>query len=502
MHVPLLVLLYLLLAFGSSAQNFNRPVPSGILPYEFANSGFAGLDYFLFTQVKVGIPPGNPNFMDPLVSICDGDGYLAWYWQLPDPGCADFKYHPSIDKYTVNIGDLGQSTFLVMDNQLNVIDTMVPINVNGDIHDLQLAQNGNWLLATAPLDTMDLSAYTFNGQQGGVATPIVGFGVQEIDPSGNLVFEWNSNNYINPADFYDFYNYNPASFDYCHGNAIEEDEDGNLLFSFRHLNAIYKVNRSTGAVMWVLGGVSSDFTFTNDLGFSGQHDVRRLANGNYSVFDNSNMGPIPKKSRGVEYVLDTIAWTATLVNEVLHPTPSYHFAMGSYSHFENGESLLGWGFSYRPKPSASYFDANDNVLAEYFFSDSVMTYRAQYQALQSLYRPVITCSNGNVAVTLSAPNAASYQWSTGETTQSITVWQTGTYQVWIPMGEGFVGSYPFEITNLVTPCGLELEDLSEDSDHSYQLFDLLGRKIDKAQNGNVYLKVYANGHTERVLWFD
>jgi hypothetical protein len=484
------------------AQNQNRPIPAGMFPYEFANSGFNGQDHFLFTGVKVGIPPASPNFVYPYAMIFDGDGYLSWFWQLSVTGCSDFKYHPSIDKYTVSTANNGIVKFMVLDNQLNVIDTLIPQNVAGDIHDLELAANGNWLLATAPQDTVDLSAYTFNGQQGGVATPIVGFGVQEFDPSGTLVFEWNSNEYINPADFFDFYTYNPNDFDYCHGNAIEEDDDGNVLISFRHLNAIYKVNRTTGAVMWVLGGVSSDFTFTNDGGFSGQHDIRRLPNGNYSLFDNSNMGTVPKKSRGVEYQLDTVNWTATRVKEVLHPDENYHRAMGSYTSYPNGESMLGWGFSYRPDPNVSYFDAANNVLAEYFFSDSIMTYRAKYQALPGFERPEISCSNGNVVVTLTAPNAASYLWSTGETTQSISVWQTGTFQVWIPMGQGYVGSYPFEVTNLIMPCGSALEEEGVMHEDSFNYFDLYGRKVEEIKFGNVYLKVYSNGSVERIAHTD
>ena len=497
------IIIIFFLLFGLNvvrAQNFNRPVPAGMFQYEFANGGFAGTEYSLFTGVKVGIPPGNPDFMSPVAMICDANGYLCWHWQLPLTGCADFKYHSTIDKYTISTGNFGVIQYLILNNQFLVEDTLVPLNVNGDIHDLQLAANGNWLLSTAPLDTVDLSAFTFNGQQGGVATPIVGFGVQEFDQTGALVFEWNSNNHISPGDFYDFYNYNPNGFDYCHGNAVEEDDDGNLLFSFRHLNAIYKVNRTTGAVMWILGGVSSDFSFTNDTGFSGQHDIRRLPNGNYSLFDNSNMGAIPKKSRGAEYSLDTINWTATLINEVVHPDANYHMAMGSFSRFPNGESLLGWGFSYRPRPSVTYFDANENVLAEYFFSDSVMTYRAHYQSLPGFIRPEISCSNGNVVVELTAPNAPSYLWSNGETTQTISVWQTGTYQVWVPMGEGLVGSYPITINDLINPCSISISEINPEDEEAFEFYDLQGRRVALLSGGTVYLKVFNSGRVERIIW--
>lgn len=41
-------------------------------------------------------------------------------------------------------------------------------------------------------------------------------------------------------------------------------------------------------MIWILGGRRNQFVFTNDLRFSRQHDIRRLANGNITLFDNGN----------------------------------------------------------------------------------------------------------------------------------------------------------------------------------------------------------------------
>jgi len=171
-----------------------------------------------------------------------------------------------------------------LDGNLNQIDTLNTVIADEDAHDLQQAENGNWLLSTRTSNIVDLSAFVFDGTQGSVTTNIRGYGVQEFDAAGNLVFEWNSNDHISPTETYDEYGYNANDFDYCHGNAIDEDSDGNLLFSMRHTNAIYKVDRITGEIIWILGGRSSSFTFPNDAGFSAQHDIRKLPNGNYSLF--------------------------------------------------------------------------------------------------------------------------------------------------------------------------------------------------------------------------
>jgi len=46
---------------------------------------------------------------------------------------------------------------------------------------------------------------------------------------------------------------NQGRYDAYHWNSIEWTGDG-FLVSFRHMNAVYKISRSTGAIDWKLGG--------------------------------------------------------------------------------------------------------------------------------------------------------------------------------------------------------------------------------------------------------
>lgn len=71
-------------------------------------------------------------------------------------------------------------------------------------------------------------------------------------------------------------------------------------------------------------------------------------------------------------------------------------------------------------------------------------------------RPIITCDtlpNGDVLLTATA-DYDSYYWSTGETTQSITVNQTGEYYVMAQYNDnkGYFGSRLKKITDLSAPC--------------------------------------------------
>ncbi len=495
--VTFLLIAILISSYGF-AQNYNRPIPSETFPYEFQSSGTATNGFYLTTNFKVNVPPPSPNFVSPYPAIYDENGYIAWYSKPNVNNCTDFKYYADVDLYSYSVVEPGPEVkFIILDGNLNRIDTLTVQVDEEDIHDLQRAENGNWLLGALFMDTMDLSAYTFDGVQGSTQTAIRGFGVQEIDANGNVVFEWNSNDYMHPTETYDFFGYNVNDFDYCHGNAIEEDTDGNLLFSMRHTNSIIKVDRTTGAIIWRLGGQLSDFTFVNGTPFSAQHDIRKLPNGNYSLYNNDNMGP--QQSRGEEYTLDTVNWTATKVYEYIHPDANYHRAMGSYRYLPNDYKLMGWGFSYRPSPNATLVDDQDNIVSEYFFEDSVMMYRMIFDDDLTLPRPEILCVDTGNGYELTVNPATSYQWSTGSTSQSIPLTVAGTYQVWIPFGEGFVGSLPFTVIDPNNPCSVGIEELNLDSG-AFKWCNLLGQEIQHPKRGTLYLKIFENGHIEKVIF--
>ena len=124
--------------------------------------------------------------------------------------------------------------------------------------------------------------------------------------------------------------------DYVHGNAIELDSDGNWLVSSRHMDEITKIDRTTGDIVWRLGGKNNEFTLLGDtLWFSHQHAIRRIANGHVTLFDNGN-GHTPPFSRAVEYELDEQARSARLVWQYRNTPDTYGSAMG-YVQRESAE---------------------------------------------------------------------------------------------------------------------------------------------------------------------
>ena len=141
----------------------------------------------------------------------------------------------------------------------------------------------------------------------------------------------------------------PGQIDFDHPNALTFAPDGNYIVSWRNLDVITKINASTGALMWTLASpfatIPSDFTITGDPlnGFSAQHSVRSLDNGNVLIFDNGTKHST-KASRAVEYQLDPGAHTATLVYSYTHAPPFYTAFTGSVQRLANGNTFLGWTF--------------------------------------------------------------------------------------------------------------------------------------------------------------
>src|SRR5260370_23683122 len=129
--------------------------------------------------------------------------------------------------------------------------------------------------------------------------------------TGQVAFLWNAWDHFVLADWIEPTGVNPP-LDFDRPNSLDFDLDGNYVASFRHMGEITKIDRRTGAIMWRLGGRNNQFTIVNDPlgGFSGQHSVRVLNNGNLLLYDNG-LRHIPPESRAVEYHLDTGTRTAT-----------------------------------------------------------------------------------------------------------------------------------------------------------------------------------------------
>ena len=143
--------------------------------------------------------------------------------------------------------------------------------------------------------------------------------------------------------------------DYFHINSVDRDEDHHYLVSGRHTSTVYKINGTSGDIIWRLGGKSTDFTLGPGVDFGWQHHARfisRSKNGDVetiSLLDNTGpqlkgkTGEYINKSSGKLISLNTKTWTATLVQKFPAPYDIFASSQGGTQILPNGNAFVNWG---------------------------------------------------------------------------------------------------------------------------------------------------------------
>lgn len=453
----LLAILILGLSPGKNALSQPFPPLQINIPDSSATTG-----YYFFAPYS----SAPPYFYSHPQLILDKFGKVVWYRLLPGAiqptTCYDFKIQPD---NRMSFYSLSHSKFCVMDSTFIVSDSMGSANgFTIDVHDLQILPGGHYMLLAQESRIMNLSSYHFFGflhnLPGGTNAEVIGVVIQEFDENKNLVWEWKAHDNFSFNDVDSMYLLSPNKVDWTHANAVEQDSDGNILLSCRHFNEITKINRQTGDIMWRLGGKRNQFNFINDpLKFTGQHDIRRISNGHVTLFDNGYYHN-PPLARALEYDLDESYKIANLVWSYSYSSSVYSIAVGSHQVLPNGNHLIDFGNIPDGYPWLVLVKPDKTVAMEFSYSGAYTSYRAfNYNTLPwSLPRPAVNCIKSGGEYYLEAePGHSEYLWSTGHTTQSIAITDTGEYWVFVPYGEGHVSSEHFIVTDPSNPC-LPLSD--------------------------------------------
>ncbi|MCL5030447.1 MAG: aryl-sulfate sulfotransferase [Bacteroidetes bacterium] len=238
--------------------------------------------------------------------ILDNSGDPVFYRKMP-ADCFDFKVQPT---GLITYFNSSAEKFYGMNSSFAVVDSFsCSSGYTNDVHELLILPNGKYFLLADDFEKVDMSQIVSGGNPNAIVTGII---IQELDKNGNVIFQWRSWDHFKITDA-THEDLTAASIDYVHSNAIDIDTDGNLFLSSRHIDEITKINIQTGDIIWRLGGKNNQFDFLNDNeGFSHQHAVRRIANGDITLFEDGNFHN-PPYSRAVEYKLDEKNMTATLV---------------------------------------------------------------------------------------------------------------------------------------------------------------------------------------------
>jgi hypothetical protein len=337
----------------------------------------------------------------------------------------------------------GEGVDYVLDQSYRVVATVKAANgLDADSHEFHLTPRNTALITVYHAVPYDLSAV------GGPANGQVFDGiVQELDvATGRVLFEWHSLDHVALDE-----SHSPVPtaagtvYDYFHINAVNVDDDGNLLISARNTWAAYKLDRRTGRVIWRLAGKKSDFELGTGVAFAWQHNP--IADGFHTVriFDNeSNIGP----SRVIWVRHDERDHTASLVREFIHPDKLSAPSQGNSQALDNDDTFIGWGATGR----FSEIDANGNLL----FDASVPTGYDTYRAYRSEWvgrpatRPTATLEQGEGTTTVHAV------WNGATEVARWVVLGGGDRGVLWPIGEGAWNGLDTKITVKGTPARVKV----------------------------------------------
>ncbi|RAK75870.1 arylsulfotransferase family protein [Aspergillus fijiensis CBS 313.89] len=257
------------------------------------------------------------------------------------------------------------------------------------IHEFNVIDGKTALVEVYTPTPWNLSAYGGNASQQWIGDGYF----QEFDiATGDLIFEWNALDHIDPAESLislasaaaDSALTASTSWDFIHINSVDKDREGNYLVSSRHLSTIFKVNGTDGRILWRLSYSNpSTFTLPTGFAFGFQHHARWHAQSatketatkeTISFFDNSNAGTglvYNNVSRALVVELDLHTKTATVLREAPAPYGISAASQGDAQFLDDGRVFVNWGSA----GAMTEFDADDEVVYHAWIAEEGMSYR-------------------------------------------------------------------------------------------------------------------------------
>lgn len=283
----------------------------------------------------------------------------------------------------------------------------------GDLHEFQITRDDTALFAVYEILPRDLREV--NGPEKGWIYDSL---FQEVDVETNeLLFQWRASEHFplqeaerdreadgetedNPWDFF-------------HINSIDKDWRGNYLVSSRYMNSLAYIDGRTGDIIWKLGGKQNSFLDLSHgaaTNISWQHHARfhMQADTNttrtISLFDNASRGDgAPEHtSRGLIIEINEETMTAAVVQQYWNPTPISSQSQGSMQILENGNVVLGYGYS----AAWTQFTADGEPLCEVHFGPQTQFHRGQIVSYRVFKQEWVGLPLTSPSVALSGTQAA------------------------------------------------------------------------------------------------
>jgi hypothetical protein len=341
---------------STSSSYYARCTPTDMPIPTVARTGPTSTPFYL-------INPGLPSQVfgkNSYIVLVDGNAVPIW-WRTSGIGPLNPTIVGSTSIAIFNptalnaLGDFSFGRWLIWDFNGQLVGRFNSPTIGMDPHELVPLPNGRFLTGSyEPISPINLSSIEGPAQSTGYRGL-----VREISADGTVAWEWHANNWIATEELAPWVkmlikvnlrkilvNGYPA-FDLDHISSIEPDGDG-FIVAFRHLDAVYRVKKATGAITWKLGGTTRAESLTvvgdpigGDHPLGAPHDARLNADGTLSVLDDGlGWGRNP---RVVRYRIDAAKRTATVVSIFTHDGLHGSNCCGSARSLANGNWVIDWG---------------------------------------------------------------------------------------------------------------------------------------------------------------
>lgn len=352
-----------------------------------------------FPELKVN-KPGNPtpgwyltgNIFNglafaPYAMVLDNNGTPVWYRRSSGPSALNITaLSDHLIAWATNAGSgivtdptAAYEVYNLKSQSTSFLRAPIPPT---DFHELQVLPNGDLMTLSSPLQpNIDMTSFGL-----GLKSTVIDCLMQEVNPAGNTVWSWRASDHLAVGE-----TVRPPSattingeiaYDLFHCNSVDVDPQmRSVLMSARHTDAVYLIDRSSGRIMWKMGGNALQHDNERilrvvgdpDISFHAQHDARFQPRGDISLYDDESWDP-GVAARGVVYHIDNARGTANLVWSFAAPDGHNSAATGSFRRLNRGtDNVIAWGV--KNNTLFTEVDAAGNVMLNVELPSTYFAYR-------------------------------------------------------------------------------------------------------------------------------
>jgi|GEM_PF-1427103 len=270
-----------------------------------------------------------------IASIIDNDGNFVWAYDTQSDLVQRVRL--SLDRKAVlynnnNSADVGNATInRVSLDGLEVTQTSFP-NMH---HDFVETENGAYA-------ALGWDIYTFTTEDGD--RDICGDMILELAADGSSREVWNIFDWFEPDLTENYVDENclknPDAEDWSHTNSIWYEASENAYYiTIRYLDKACKIDRSTGQLLWCVGGIDSDFTSIGEKSILNEPHSVLPVDGGLLIYENYDE-LAGSCAAGVMVSLDFESWTAQETWTYGTETCAKNMVFGNLEPLVNGNRML------------------------------------------------------------------------------------------------------------------------------------------------------------------